>query len=93
MHESRTSYKGNPLHEFGVIELNSDVFEGELLLTRVLHIEAFELGVDKRGSRVKTNAGSTLLKLRELLELDGGQRIQVNLSDPKHKKKAVVAQL
>ena len=91
VHESRTSYKGNPLHDFGVIEMNSDVFEGELLLTRMLYVEAFELSVDKRGNRIKKSAGAALLKLRELLELEGGERVQVNLFEAKKKK--AVAQL
>ena len=53
IHESKTSYKMGSRHNFNVIEMNSDVFEGDILLTRVLHVEAFELSIDKRGNRSK----------------------------------------
>mmetsp|Transcript_29834 Transcript_29834/g.29394 ORF Transcript_29834/g.29394 Transcript_29834/m.29394 type:complete len:311 (-) Transcript_29834:838-1770(-) len=72
------------LRQFEVIEINTDVFEGEKIASKVIEIVAKEVTYDKKGEKVKAFASETV-RVKDIISMLEGETMKLNMKNPSNK--------
>lgn len=91
IYETTPVLSGNPknLLVFDTIEINTDVFEGNIISTKIIEIEAQEVSFTKKGETYKPFA-TERVRIKDLISMFEGETMELNM---KNKSKKIVANL
>ena len=84
--ETNSVLSGNPkdLLIFNTIEINTDVFEGTMISTKVIEIEAQEVAFTKKGETFKPFA-TERVRVKDLISMLDGETMNLNMKNKSRK--------